>query len=74
MSSKGAISMCATYATKQSYIQYKLGSEKKKLLIAVSQSQSKDHQEVVKVMMEHFEQNPTDNKDVAKSLREALLS
>ena len=61
-----------TLATKQSYIQYKMGS-KKKLLIAVSANMSPKHQQVVKVMYDHFMKNPTLDLTIVKSLRAALV-
>jgi hypothetical protein len=64
----------ATFAKQQSYIQYVVGGSTKKLLIAVSQQQSKDHSNIIKVMHDHFQKNPTVDKAVAQSLRAALLA
>ncbi len=63
----------ATYAKQQSYIQYVMSGGKKKLLIAVSHKQSKNHADIVKIMHGHFQKNPSVDKSVAHSLREALL-
>ena len=60
-------------AKQQSYIQYKVGTEKKKLLIAVSAKMSAKHQNVVKVMFDHINKNPTLDASVVKSLRAALI-
>jgi hypothetical protein len=64
-----------TLAAAQSYIQYRTpGTPKKKLLIAVSAKQSSRHKQIVKLMYEHFQKNPSLDVGVAKSLRSALLA
>ena len=68
------ISFIVTYASNQSYIQYKgKDTKEKKLLIAVSAKQCGQHKRIVKVMYNHFLKNPTTDKSVATSLRAALI-
>ena len=67
------IKFFSTLAKQQSYIQYKVGGEKKKLLIAVSAKQSAKHHNVVKVMFDHINKNPTLDLSVVQSLRAALI-
>jgi hypothetical protein len=62
-----------TLAKQQSYIQYRVASEKRKLLISVTAKMSVKHQSVVKVMFDHINKNPTLDVSVLKSLRAALL-
>ena len=64
----------ATYATKQSYIQFTDSKQKtKKLLVAVTANMAGKHHDVVEVMFQHFQKYPCTDKAKALSLRAALL-
>ena len=64
----------ATYGAKQSYIQYISNTvTKKKLLVAVSMSMATNHSDIVRLMVNHFHENPCTDKAKALSLRSALV-
>ena len=68
------IKFFATFGAQQSYIQYATNlNPKKTLFVAVSAKQASKHKDIVKVMFEHFQTNPSCDKKLALSLRAALL-
>jgi len=67
-------SLVVIYATMQSYIQEKLPTGKKRLVVAVAKSQSENHQAVIKTILEILKEKPLFDKALALRLRSEALS